>query len=65
MCLLSVMNTFIIKFMSFIWYINIQVTSSSKTSGRVDIQLRNNVILEIYIYIYVYIYIYTGWRGTD
>jgi len=32
--------------MSIIWYINIQVTSSSKTRGHVDIQVRSNVLLQ-------------------
>ena len=31
--------------MSIIWYINIRVTSSSKTRGHVDIQVRSNVSL--------------------
>jgi len=42
--------------MLIIWYINIQVTSSPKTRGHVDSQVRNNAVLCIYIYIYIYIY---------
>jgi hypothetical protein len=38
-------GTLIIKIMSITWYINIQVTSSSKTRSHVDIQVRSNVVL--------------------
>ena len=37
--------------MSIIWYINIQITSSSKTRSHVEIQVRNNVILGIYMHV--------------
>jgi len=33
------------------WYLNEQVTSSSKTRSHVDIQVRNNVVLGIYIHV--------------
>ena len=46
-------GTFIIKIITIPWYINIQVSSSSKTCGHVDIQVRNNVVLDKYIYIYI------------
>ena len=41
--------------MLIIWYINIQVTNSSKTRGHVDSQVRSNAALCVYIYIYIYI----------
>jgi len=34
--------------MSIIWYINIQVTSFSKTRGHVDFQVRSNFVLGVY-----------------
>jgi len=40
------------------WYLNVPVTSSSKTRSHLDIQVRNNVVLGVYIYIYTYIYIH-------
>jgi len=36
---ISYEGTLIIKIMSIMWYINIQVLSSSKTHGHVDIQV--------------------------
>jgi hypothetical protein len=49
MCVLTISyeGTFII-IMSIIRYINIQVTSSSKTPNHVDIQVRGNVVVGIY-----------------
>ena len=43
-------DTLIVKIMSFMWYVNIQVTSSFKSHSHMDIQVRNNVILDMYIY---------------
>jgi hypothetical protein len=40
--------------MLIIWYINIQVTSSSQSCGHVDIQVRSNVVLGIYIHMQVF-----------
>jgi len=37
--------------MPILFYINIQVTSSSETVGHVDIQVRNNVVLGIYMHV--------------
>ena len=45
------MKDFLYKHMSIIWYINIQVTSSSKTRSHVDIQVRSNVVLGIYMHV--------------
>jgi len=46
-------GTFITKIITTIWYINIQVFSSSKTCGHMDNQVRSNVLLDRYIYIYI------------
>jgi len=46
-------GTLIVKLMSFMWYVNIQVTSSFKTHSHLDIQVRNNVVLDIYIYMHL------------
>jgi hypothetical protein len=37
--------------MSFIWYINIQVTSSFKTHSHVDVQVQTNVVLGIHMHV--------------
>jgi len=48
---ISYKGTFIIKIVLITWYINIQVTSSSKTRIHVDIQERSNVVLDIYMHV--------------
>jgi hypothetical protein len=44
-------GAFIIKIITIIWYINIQVSCSSKACGHVDIQARPNVVFDIYFYL--------------
>jgi len=46
---ISYKDTFIIKIVSITWYINIQITRNSKTRIHVDIQVRSNVVLDIYM----------------